>query len=170
MAKDKKLDPAYKTGMMTNCPYIIRILIPAILTAFLMSCAFPRIIVLDDPLSPEEHINLGVTYEKKGELDNAIEEYKKASKKNATAYLYMGNVFFQKGQLNDSEIAYKKAMKKLPDNADLLNNLAWLYLTKNDNLEEAERLAQKAIELNPDKAPLFRDTLEKIQALRKETR
>jgi len=36
-----------------------------ILLAILLSgCALPRIIFLDDPLTPEEHINLGVAYEK----------------------------------------------------------------------------------------------------------
>jgi hypothetical protein len=32
-------------------------------------------------LSPEEHLNLGVAYENKGELDDALKEYETASKK-----------------------------------------------------------------------------------------
>lgn len=133
---------------------------------FFIGCASPRIIVLDDPLSPEEHLNLGVTYEKKGELDNALREYKEASKKLPLAYLYMGNVYFQQKEYDKAETHYKKAIKKDPANADAYNNLAWLYYIKKENLDEAERLALKAIELNPSKKTIYIDTLEKIKGLR----
>jgi tetratricopeptide (TPR) repeat protein len=133
----------------------------------LLGCAFPRIIVLDDPLSPEEHINLGVTYEKKGELDNALKEYQVASKKLPVAYLYIGNIYFQKNEYEEAERYYKKAIKKEPENADAYNNLAWLYFIERKNLDEAERLVLKAIELNPAKKNIYQDTLDKIRALKK---
>jgi tetratricopeptide (TPR) repeat protein len=132
----------------------------------LCSCATPKIIVLDDPLSPEEHLNLGVAYEKQGDFDNALKEYKTASKKLPLAYLYMGNVYFQKKEYDEAEVYYKKAIKKNPENADAYNNLAWLYYTKRENLDEAERLTLKAIELNPSKKEEYSDTLEKIRGFR----
>ncbi|MBU4321122.1 MAG: tetratricopeptide repeat protein, partial [Nitrospinae bacterium] len=119
--------------------------------------------ILDDPLSPEEHINLGVAYEKQGDIDNALKEYRLASKKLPLAYLYMGNIYFQKNDLDEAESAYKKAIKKAPDNSDAYNNLAWLYYTKKENLNEAEYLALKAIELNPSKKEIYQDTLNKIR-------
>ncbi len=121
--------------------------------------------MLDDPLSPEEHLNLGVTYEKQGELENALKEYKEASKRLPLAYLYMGNIYFQRDEYKEAEIYYKKAIKKDPVNADAYNNLAWLYYTKREKLDEAERLALKAIELNPSKKEIYEDTLEKIKGL-----
>lgn len=133
----------------------------------LLGCAFPRIIVLDDPLSPEEHLNLGVTYEKNGELDNALKEYKAASKKLPIAYLYIGNIYFQKNEYVEAECYYKKAIKKETENADAYNNLAWLYFIERKNLDEAERLVLKAIELNPVKKNIYQDTLEKIRELKK---
>lgn len=146
--------------------YLVTCLFSVFLWLMVVSCAMPRIIVLDDPLSPEEHLNLGVTYEKKGELDNAIKEYDRASKKLPIAYLYLGNVYFQKNELDDAEKYYRKAIKKNPDNADAYNNLAWLYFTKKENLDEAERLVLKAVELNPAKGDIYKDTLEKINALK----
>jgi tetratricopeptide (TPR) repeat protein len=133
---------------------------------FMNSCAIPRIIVLDDPLSPEEHLNLGVAYENQGELEDALREYKEASRKLPVAYLYMGNVYFRKNDYDEAERHYKKAIKKDPTNADAYNNLAWLYYTEMIRLDEAERLVLKAQELNPSKKEIYLDTLEKIRSLR----
>lgn len=130
------------------------------------ACALPRIVVLDDPLSPEERLNLGVTYERKGELENALKEYETASRKLPLAYLYMGNIYFMKHDYEQAEKYYKKAIMKGPAIADSYNNLAWLYYVKREHLDEAERLALKAIEMNPSKKDIYQDTLEKIHAAR----
>jgi tetratricopeptide (TPR) repeat protein len=129
----------------------------------LSACSFPKITIIKDPLTPEEHINLGVAYEKKGELDQAIKEYRLAAKKLPIAYLYLGNAHFQKEEWADAESYYKKAIKKDPQQADAYNNLAWLYCTRGENLDQAEKLALKAIELNSTKEPTYRDTLEKVR-------
>ena len=132
-----------------------------------LGCAFPRIIVLDDPLSPEEHLNMGVTYERKGELNEALKEYNAASKKIPLAYLYIGNVYFQKAEYDEAEKNYKEAIKRDSKNADAYNNLAWLYYIKKEKLDKAEELTLKAIDLNPAKANIYQDTLEKIRKLKK---
>jgi tetratricopeptide (TPR) repeat protein len=129
------------------------------------SCSSFRMIVLKDPLTPEEHLDLGVAYERNDEFDHAIREYKSASKKLPIAYLYLGNVHFQKNEFQKAESYYKKAIRKDPQNADAYNNLAWLYCTQRRNLGEAEILALKAIELNPAKEHIYRDTFEKIREL-----
>jgi len=133
----------------------------------LMGCSLPRIIILKDPLTAEEHLNLGVAYEKQGEFEPAIKEYKAAAKKLPRAYLYLGNVYFQKKEFGKAEEHYKKAIKREPGNADAHNNLAWLYYTKKEKLEQAENLALKAIELNPAKENIYRDTLEKIREMKR---
>ena len=65
-------------------------------------CSLPKIIVLEDPLTPEEHLNLGVAYEKRGELDAARREYDAASQHLPMAYVYMGNVYFAEGNMVDT--------------------------------------------------------------------
>lgn len=132
--------------------------------SLLFGCALPRIVVLDDPLTPEEHLNLGVSYEKKGELDNALKEYKTASKKLAAAYLYIGNIYYLKGEFEKAERYYRKAIREEPTNADAYNNLAWLYYLERKDLREAEGLASTAVELSPEKG-IYRDTLEQIRKL-----
>jgi tetratricopeptide (TPR) repeat protein len=123
----------------------------------------PRIVILKDPLTPEEHLNLGVAYEKNGEFDNAIQEYKLAAKKQPLAYLYLGNAHFQKREWDRARDCYKKAIELDPNNADAHNNLAWLYYSRGENLDDAERLAIEAINLNPSKEHVYRDTLDKIR-------
>ena len=169
MGKNKFLDPfgkVQKLLMKTDNP-IRRFFFTVLLASLLLGCALPRIIFLDDPLTPEEHINLGVAYEKKQEFEAAIKEYKLASGKLPIAYLYLGNVCFSKGDMDEAESYYKKALDKAPMNADVYNNLAWLYYTKGKNLDEAEILVLKAIELNPLKEDLYRDTLQRIRQSRK---
>jgi tetratricopeptide (TPR) repeat protein len=163
------LDYSIETNkLLTKKQTILFFLIFASTSLLLFTrCSSFRIIVLKDPLTPEEHLNLGVAYERNGELDHAIREYKLASKKLPVAYLYLGNAHFQKNELEKAEAYYKKSIKKEPQNADAHNNLAWLYYTKRENLDEGERLALKAIELNPSKEPIYRDTLEKIRELRR---
>lgn len=146
---------------------LLVIFLPSILFLLFSGCSFPRIIILKDPLTPEEHLNLGVAYERQGDLDNAIREYKMAARKIPRAYLYLGNSHLQKKEWKQAEEYYQIAIKKEPDNADAFNNLAWLYYTIGEKLADAQRLAQRAIELNPAKAAIYQDTLEKVQEMRK---
>jgi tetratricopeptide (TPR) repeat protein len=148
MEKNRILDAFYNTICLT------------IITILLSSCSLPRIIVFHDPLTPEEHINLGVSYENKGELDAALKEYETASKKSQIAHLYMGNIYFQKNDFVNAEKYYRKAIKKT-DDPRAYNNLAWIYYTMDTELQEAEKLARKAVELSPDSVD-FEDTLDRI--------
>ena len=131
-----------------------------------MPCALPRIIVLDDPLTPEEHLNLGVTYENKGELDNALKEYHTASKKLPLAYLYIGNIHFQKDELEKRNPTIRKRSKKTRKTPMPIITLHGFTIQKEENLDEAERLVVKAIELNPSKRDIYEDTLKKIRELK----
>jgi len=172
MGKDKFLDPlGHPLTVSKGLPKKQTLLFFLIFTFAAMmlsvSCSSFRIIALKDPLTPEEHLNLGVAYERNGEFDQSIREYKLASKKLPLAYLYLGNAYFLKKEMEEAESYYRKAIKKVPQNADAYNNLAWLYYTKRENLDEGEKMALKAIELNPAKEHIYRDTLEKIRELKK---
>ena len=131
--------------------------------ALISGCSLPRIIVLEDPLSPEEHLKLGMAYESKKEYDLAAAEYTTASRSLPAAYLFLGNVLFLQGKYAESEQRYRRAIKELPGDPRPYNNLAWLYYTQGINLDEAENLARRAVALAPagGDAP-YRDTLDQI--------
>ncbi|MFN3739507.1 MAG: tetratricopeptide repeat protein [Thermodesulfovibrionales bacterium] len=178
MEEDRLLDACDKTvmhdGFLTHhsswiTHYSLRItntlLLFITVVLILSSCSLPRIIILRDPLSPEEHINLGLSYEEKGEYDAALREYETAAKQLAIAYFYIGNLYFKKGDFDKAEKAYKKSIKKTSD-PRAMNNLAWLYYTLNKDLDRAEELAEEALKQNPDNQD-FIDTLNKIKERRR---
>jgi tetratricopeptide (TPR) repeat protein len=134
-----------------------------VLLAVLCGCSLPRIIVLGDPLSPEEHLKLGVAYEHNAEYDLAAAEYKAASRSLPLAHLFLGNVFFLQRDYAAADEEYRRAIRELPENPRPYNNLAWLYYTQGIKLEDAETLARRAVALAPpgEDGP-YRDTLEQI--------
>ena len=128
------------------------------------SCTMPKIIVMDDPLSAEQHNDLGVIYEKKGDYETAQKEYAKAiSNKSewAIPYFNMGNLLYRSGKYDDAASYYRKALDRSPENPDMMNNLAnaLMMLGKGD---EAMSLVEKAIRINPKEEYL--DTQRKIVA------
>jgi two-component SAPR family response regulator len=66
-----------KKRLLDACRKTIILIVPALLLA---ACSLPRILVLHDPLNSQEHIDLGVSYEKRGEFSAAIKEYEEAAK------------------------------------------------------------------------------------------
>ncbi|MDR1676923.1 MAG: hypothetical protein LBS44_00865 [Deltaproteobacteria bacterium] len=114
------------------------------LVLFFSGCAWlPKIHVINDALSNEEHLDLGLIYEKDGELDLAEREYK-AAQPLALAYMGLGNVMYQKGEVRKALKYYRLAWQreKIPAVA---NNLAWVLLMEGGDLEEALETARQAV-------------------------
>ncbi len=149
------------TGGLLYLPKLTILFVLFLLTA----CSTAKIVVLNDTLTPEEHINLGVINERKGNYNAALRHYEIASSKLVVAFFYMGNVCFKMKDYGCAEKNYKKAIREMPDNADAMNNLAWLYYTMRKDLDIARKLVEKAIEINPAKRDIYLDTLIKIQDL-----
>src|SRR3990167_5549176 len=141
----------------------------------LYGCTGHQIIITKDPLKAEEHVKLAQVYEAKGEVELAEEEYKRAleqDKTSAMAYFGLGNISFKKGKYGDAEDYYKMAIDNTPAdnprNAMFYNNLSWAYIETNKDLKEAERLVQKAMLLDVERARIYQDTLGVIYTKLKE--
>jgi Tfp pilus assembly protein PilF len=100
----------------------------------------PRIIVLSDPLTAAEHVDLGVAYERKGELDLALREYDRALRKDGKLYrarVNLGNVFLAKKEYGKAREEYLRALELRPGDADATNNLSWAAILSGEGIEEA---------------------------------
>jgi tetratricopeptide (TPR) repeat protein len=104
----------------------------------------PGVMVIPDPLSPEEHLDLGLAYEREGKLDLALREYEAAGS-IPLAVLGKGNVLFQQGQYRRAEAAYRRLLRGdlMPEAA---NNLAFMLILEGRDPERAAELAERAVE------------------------
>jgi tetratricopeptide (TPR) repeat protein len=133
----------------------------------LSACSLPRVAVLRDPLTAQEHLQLGLAYEHDGELELAREHYKDAADELPEAHYYLGNLAFGREEWGKAEREYKRAITGLPGDPRPRNNLAWLYFTRKINLEQAEELAQQALSLASEaEKGEYMDTLELIRQAR----
>jgi Flp pilus assembly protein TadD len=126
------------------------------------SCTLPKIIILEDKLTAEQHNDLGYVYETKGMDDLAGKEYNLALKKRGdwiTPMFNMGNLFFRKGDYSTSELYFRKVLKIDPANADAMNNLANVLLMQR-HCQEANRMVDQAIKSS--RKAEYLDTREKI--------
>ncbi|HEU4833266.1 MAG TPA: tetratricopeptide repeat protein [Pyrinomonadaceae bacterium] len=105
---------------------------------------------------------LAALYIKSKQEDRAIAQYQKIINlrpENATPYVLIGMLEDQRKNHEVAADSYRKALEKDPNSVIAANNLAWLYAsTGTGNLDEAVRLAQSAVQRNPNIAG-FVDTL-----------
>jgi Flp pilus assembly protein TadD len=136
--------------------------LPLLLMIALAGCAMPKIVVFDDPLTAQQHNDLGVAYEEKGDFGLAEKEYAKALKKNrewVIPYLNLGHLYYRQDKLDRAEHILREGLRAKGDHPDLLNNLAWVLMEKG-RLEHAQYLIDKAISIE-DKEE-YRDTRREI--------
>jgi len=81
--------------------------------------------------------------------------------RDAGAWFVLGNLYYEAGDEAKAEEAYLQVIRLDPNNAEALNNLAWLYVTSKGPAffkpERALALAEMAVRIKP--APHILDTL-----------
>ncbi len=115
-----------------------------------------------DPLSAQEHFTLGSIYEKRGESQLALREYKMALNKDShflPAMTRLGELSYVMGHYGQAEKYYQRAIEMSPRNGDLYNNLCWVYVSQGKKLKKAESLISKAMEVTPEHRGYYLDTL-----------
>jgi tetratricopeptide (TPR) repeat protein len=122
----------------------------------------PKIIVLEDPLSADEHVALGVAYEEKGEFELAAREYERALKKDGSSFharVNLGNVRLAEKRYDDAREEYIKALDLRPGEPGATNNLAWAAILSGTGLEDALRRMKAVLSVPAQRSPPLLDTL-----------
>ncbi len=122
----------------------------------------PKIIVLEDPLTAAEHVDLGVAYERKGELDLAQREYERALRMDGKLYrarVNLGNVFLAKKEYGKAREEYLQALESRPGDAEATNNLSWAAIYSGEGIEEALARMESVVSGPGGRQPIYLDTL-----------
>lgn len=92
--------------------------------------------------------------------DTLLKEIAKAPD-NPELYGMLGDFYHSRKEYHEAVTAYEKALQRQPDASEILNNLAWLLVTCEDqglrNPSKALDYARRAAEIEP--APHILDTL-----------
>jgi tetratricopeptide (TPR) repeat protein len=100
------------------------------------------------------HNNLGTAFEKKGQINEAISEYREAIRLQADsveARNNLGVALGSKGQIDEAIKQFQEAIRRRPEDAPSHNNLGGAFYQQ-ARTAEAIRQFQEAIRLNPDYA------------------
>jgi Tfp pilus assembly protein PilF len=114
-----------------------------------------------DPGRLQTYSLLGRLYASQGRLDEAQRQLEGRLQRDPSSIgtlTMVGMLHEARGQSQDAEKSYLHALSINPRAAVSANNLAWLYVASNRNLDEAMRLAQIAAEQLPGE-PAVNDTL-----------
>jgi len=98
------------------------------------------------------HYNLGLSLQKKGKMEEAIEQYQTALKLNpdhVDAHINLGLAIFSKGEIDEAMKQYQTALKLNPDRVDAHINLGVAFLKKGW-IDKAIEQYQIALILDPN--------------------
>lgn len=84
-----------------------------------------------------------------------------------TAHVAYAVAAYQEGDLETAETHYRRTLEASEDHPVAMNNLAMLLAEQGRELAEAQRLAERAVELRPDEASYY-DTLAFVQMEREQ--
>lgn len=129
----------------------------------------PRFVVLNDPLSAEEHLVLGVSYERAGELSLAEREYLRALRKepgNFQALVNLGNVSLAGREYLAARKQYLRALEIRPGDPEATNNLAMAALLSGDrkHMADARRRMEAVLAEPGNRVPALLETLAELDA------
>ena len=161
-ARDNAVNGFDKTMRYARLGLIRLFTVVFVAALFLSGCSLPKIIILHDPLTPEEHNNLGKIYEAQGKPDLAAQQYREALAKEGKyvpSLLLLGDLSYRTKNYPEAEAVYKRAIRLQPENGDVYNNLCWVYLDQHIGIEKAEDLIKTAMRVTPGHRAYYADTL-----------
>ena len=126
----------------------------------LVGCAAVR--PSGDPLTADQHNDLGVAYFERGETRRAADEFERAVALRpdwARALVNLGDARLALDDLHGAIEAYQRAVTIAPDDTGAANNLAWALLQDPARWREAEPIIDRALARGPEPRGYYLDTL-----------
>jgi predicted Zn-dependent protease len=123
-----------------------------------------------NPKASELYRLIGSAYEGKGDRAKALECFEQAANLapgDPAAVAGLADLLRMAGREPEAIVRYRRLLQLDTGSATAMNNLAWLLADTGGNLEEAERLEQRALQLIPNE-PSFADTLGVIYTKKKQ--
>jgi predicted O-linked N-acetylglucosamine transferase (SPINDLY family) len=117
-----------------------------------IALAFMMRAIQRDPRNATYFVNLGQVLEAKGDLDQAIANYRQAALLDPglePAHRRLGDALFKQDKLDSAAASYARALAIEPNSAGTINSLGRL-MQKAGKLERSLVCYQKAISLKPD--------------------
>lgn len=114
-----------------------------------------------DPKNADLWVRLGQSYRLKGDLNAALEAFKRASQAapgDTNALLQIGLLMENTGKRDQAKPIYEQILKIEPDHFVALNNLAYIKAEEGVDLDQALAMAQRALQKYPS-AHEISDTL-----------
>jgi tetratricopeptide (TPR) repeat protein len=114
-----------------------------------------------NPKSADVHLRLGETFRRMGDAQNAIKHFGQARElapNDPAANVQLALMLEGTGKREDAKPLYEHVLKIDPDNAIVLNNLAYMLADQGSELDHALTLAQRAKQKFPTN-PDIADTL-----------
>jgi tetratricopeptide (TPR) repeat protein len=118
-------------------------------------------LVTASPQSPQLYLALGNAYRLKGDYPDALSTLEKGAglaPKDPAPMVAEAEVLTGAGRKQEALDKYRAALRLVPDNATLLNNVAYLLADTGGSLDEALKDARRALQLDA-KQPRYSDTL-----------
>ncbi len=114
-----------------------------------------------EPKSLDARLHLGDMYGFKGDLDSAIAVYREAvnlSPKDANTGLTLARALAASRRIDEARAQFQVVLHDHPDDPQAMNEMAYFVSENGGDLNEAQRLAQRALEKAPNQ-PGFSDTM-----------
>lgn len=111
------------------------------------------------PTVPEPYLYNGIALSRLSRHDEAIETLITGRDVvvdnpllQAQFWSSLGDAYNEAGRFPDSDKAFEKALAMEPDNSGTLNNYAYYLSVRNEQLEKAERMSKRSLEITPGSA------------------
>ena len=115
-----------------------------------------------DPLTAEEHNDLGVAYHAQGRYALAVREFRRVTALRPgwpRGFVNLGDALVAAGDAEGAIAAYEAARAAGADDPATANNLAWALLQHPSRWPEAETLVRMALARDPTPRGYYLDTL-----------